>query len=257
MSEYFKGLRDTRQAGKIEHSLFEIIIMTICAVISGNQHWEDIVDFCTVKVDWFKERLGLELNNGVASHDTFQRIFQMLNPKEFEKSFRLWVNSVVQKTDGEIVAIDGKTLRGSKGCGKNPLHMVSAWANKNQMVLGQVKTDDKSNEITAIPTLLDLLEIRGCIVTIDAMGCQKDIADKIIEQGADYVFGLKGNQGNLNGDVRLYFETEDVSNTKTTFDDGHGRIERRVYALETNIGWLWQKEEWRGLGAVGRFQSFV
>jgi predicted transposase YbfD/YdcC len=135
--------------------------------------------------------------------------------------------------------------------------MVSAWANKNQMVLGQVKTDDKSNEITAIPTLLDLLELRGCIVTIDAMGCQKDIADKIIEQSADYVFGLKGNQGNLNDDVRLYFETEDVSNTKTTYDDGHGRIERRVYSLETNIGWLWQKEEWRGLGAVGRVQSFV
>jgi predicted transposase YbfD/YdcC len=215
------------------------------------------VDFCEVKIEWFRERLGLELKNGVASHDTFQRIFQLINPKEMERCFVSWVNSIAVKTAGEIVAIDGKTLRGSKGKNK-PLHMVSAWAKKNQLVLGQIKTDEKSNEITAIPTLLDLLELKGCIVTIDAMGCQKEIADKIIKQEADYVFGLKGNQETLNDDVRLYFETEEVTNTKTTIDNEHGRIERRVYALETEIDdWLWQKINWSGLKAVGKVQSIV
>jgi hypothetical protein len=124
--------------------------MTICAVISGCEHWEDIVDFCEVKTEWFRTRLGLELKNGIASHDTFQRIFQLVNPKELEKSFCLWVLSISEKTDGEIVSIDGKTLRGSKNGAKSGIHMVSAWANANQLVLGQVKTDVKSNEITAI-----------------------------------------------------------------------------------------------------------
>jgi len=257
MGEYFRGISDPRQPWKIEHSLYEIIIMTICAVISGFDHWEDIVDFCNVKETWFRERLGLQLSNGIASHDTFQRIFQLLDPKELENSFVSWVRSIAVCTNGEIVSIDGKTSRGSRDGENNPLHLVSAWAHANQMVLGQVKTDVKSNEITAIPTLLDLLELRGCIVTIDAMGCQKDIAEKIIEQGADYVFSLKGNQSSLNEDVRLYFETEDVTNRTVTLDNGHGRIERRVYALETNVDWLSQKPDWHGLAAIGKVQSFV
>jgi len=201
MKEYFKGIRDWRQPWKTDHNLLEIIIMTICAVISDFEHWEDIVDFFRVKEEWFRERLGLELKNGIASHDTFQRVFQMINPKEMERCFVSWVQSIAIKTEGEIVSIDGKTLRGSRGGKRNPLHMVSAWANANQMVLGQVKTNEKSNEITAIPTLLDLLDLRGCIVTIDAMGCQKEIAEKIIKQEADYVFGLKGNQTSLHEDV--------------------------------------------------------
>lgn len=257
MREYFKDIRDPRQAWKTEHNLHEIIIMTICAVISGFEHWEDMVDFCNVKETWFRERLGLRLENGIASHDTFQRVFQLIDPKEMERSFVIWVKSVAEKTNGEVVSIDGKTARGSKDGENNPLHMVSAWANMNQMVLGQVKTDVKSNEIKAIPTLLDILDLRGCIVTIDAMGCQKEIAEKIIEQGAEYVFSLKGNQTSLNGDVRLYFETEEVTNMKVTVDDGHGRIERRVYALESNIGWLAQKPDWRGLQSIGKVQSFV
>lgn len=256
MREYFSEIKDARQSWKVEHNLHEIIIMTICAVISGLDHWEDIADFCRAKETWFKERLGLNLEKGVASHDTFSRVFQLMNPKEFERCFVEWVKSIVVKTDGEIVSIDGKTSRGSKSI-RTPIHMVSAWANKNRLVLGQVKTDDKSNEITAIPTLLDMLDLKGCIVTIDAMGCQKDIAGKIVKQDADYVFGLKGNQASLNEDVRLYFETEEVTNTTTTFDDGHGRIERRTYTLETNVDWLFQKPEWPGLQAIGMVKSVV
>jgi predicted transposase YbfD/YdcC len=257
MREYFKEITDPRQPWKTDYNLHEIIIMTICAVISDFEHWEDIVDFCKVKETWFKERLGLVLETGIASHDTFQRVFQIINPNELERCFVSWVQSIAVKTEGEIVAIDGKTLCGSKHGESNPLHMVSAWANTNQMVLGQVKTDVKSNEITAIPTLLDLLELRGCIVTIDAMGCQKTIAKKIIEQSADYVFGLKGNQTSLNEDVRLYFETENITNTTVTLNDGHGRIERRVYTLETEIEWLPQKSDWCGLQAIGKVQSFI
>ena len=257
MQEYFTTISDPRQPWKTEHKLHEIIIMTICGVISNLDHWEDIVDFCRAKEEWFKERLGLILENGIASHDTFQRIFQMIDPKEMEKSFITWVKSIADMTNGEIVSIDGKTLRRSKNGEINPIHMVSAWANQNQLVLGQLKTDAKSNEITAIPTLLELLDLKGCIVTIDAMGCQKEIAKKVIEKEADYVFGLKSNQANLHDDVSFYFENEIVSNTKTTLDKGHGRIERRVYTLETKIDWLFQKPEWAGLQAIGMVKSTV
>jgi len=257
MKEYFSDIKDVRQPWKTDHNLHEIVIMTICAVISDFNHWEDIVDFCKVKEDWFRKRLGLQLDKGIASHDTFQRIFQLINPKEFERCFVEWVKSIAVKTEGEVVAIDGKTSRGSKGGSKAPIHMVSAWANANKLVLGQVKTDDKSNEITAIPTLLDLLDLKGCIITIDAMGCQKDIAKKIIEQEADYVLGLKGNQTSLNDDVRLYFETEKAPNMETTLNKGHGRFERRTYTLETNIDWLFQKPDWDGLQAIGMVKSVI
>lgn len=257
MNEFFKDIKDPRQPWKTEHDLLEIILMTICAVISGHDHWEDIADFCKVKAQWFRDRMGLRLKNGVASHDTFQRIFQLIDSKELENRFVLWVQSVAVKTEGEIVSIDGKTLRGSKAAGSKPLHLVSAWASANQVVLGQVKTDEKSNEITAIPELLALLDLRGCIVTVDAIGCQKEIAKKTTEQGADYVFSLKDNQANLSEDVRLYFETERATNIKTTLDNGHGRIEKRVCQLETNIDWLTQKADWCGLQAVGMVRSFV
>jgi predicted transposase YbfD/YdcC len=250
-------INDPRQPWKTNHNLHEIIIMTICAVISDFNHWEDIVDFCKVKEKWFKERLGLELKNGIASHDTFQRIFQIINPKEMEHSFISWVKSIAVKTNNEIVSIDGKTLRRSQNGEVNAIHMVSAWANKNQLVLGQVKTGEKSNEITAIPMLLDLLDLCGCIVTIDAMGCQKEIAKKIVEQEADYVFGLKGNQTGLNKDVCLYFETGKVEAKKTVIDRGHGRFERRVYFLEADVEWLSQRADWCGLNAVGMVKSTV
>jgi predicted transposase YbfD/YdcC len=264
MKEYFETINDPRQVWKVEHNLLEIIVMTICAVISGCEYWEDITDFCKVKESWFKEKLRLKLENGIASHDTFQRVFQLISPEELEKSFLSWVRSIAQKTKGEIVSIDGKTIRGSRDVEKSAIHMVSAWANANQMVLAQVKTEEKSNEITAIPTLLDLLELKDCIVTIDAMGCQKDIAKKITEQEADYVFSLKGNQTSLHEDVRLYFEAAkqephlyDGVSSYVTKEKGHGRIERREYSLETRIDWLTQKAEWENMKAIGKVHSKV
>jgi predicted transposase YbfD/YdcC len=257
MRKHFESITDPRQAWKVNYNLLEIVVMTICAVISGCEYWDDIVDFSRVKRTWFQEKLGLVLEQGIASHDTFQRIFQLIKPEELEASFLSWVRSVAQKTKGEIISIDGKTVCGSRDAKAKAIHMVSAWANANQLVLGQVKTDEKSNEITAIPTLLEMLELKGCIVTIDAMGCQKDIAKQITEAKADYVFGLKGNQGDLYDDVRFYFENEDVTEGIVTHDKGHGRIETREYLLETEIDWLHRESEWAGLSAIGRVKSSV
>lgn len=264
MKKYFEDINDPRQAWKIEYQLLEIVVMTICAVISGCECWEDIVDFCRVKEAWFREKLGLALENGIASHDTFQRVFQLIKPEELESSFLSWVQSIAHKTKGEIVSIDGKTVCGSRDAKSKAIHMVSAWGNANQMVLGQVKTDEKSNEITAIPTLLDLLELKGCIVTIDAMGCQKDIAKKIVKQEADYVFSLKGNQTSLHDDVRLYFEEaiktpqfyEGMFN-HVTKEKGHGRFEKRYYWLSRDVAWLSQKADWQALNAIGSVHSVV
>jgi predicted transposase YbfD/YdcC len=257
MKKYFETITDPRQPWKINYNLYEIVIMTICAVISGCEYWEDIVDFCRVKEAWFKKKLGLELKNGIASHDTFQRIFQIMNPDELESCFLSWVKSISLKTKGEIISVDGKTVCGGRDSKTKAIHMVSAWANVNQLVLGQVKTDEKSNEITAIPTLLDLLELEDCIVTIDAMGCQKSIAKKIVKADCDYVFGLKGNQSNLHEDVKLYFENLSAEQSVVTNDKGHGRIEKREYFLETDIDWLEQKRSWSGLSAIGAVKSTV
>ena len=168
-----------------------------------------------------------------------------------------WVKSIAIKTKGEIISIDGKTVCGSRDAKSKAIHMVSAWANVNQMVLGQVKTDEKSNEITAIPTLLELLELKECIVTIDAMGCQKEIAEKIVEAEADYVFGLKGNQTSLHEDVKLYFEGFRGMPKTVASNKGHGRIEKREYFLETNVDWMRQKPDWAGLSGIGMVKSTV
>jgi len=258
MMKYFEAVTDPRQPWKIEYNLHEIIIMTICAVVSGCEAWEEIVDFCRVKEHWFRERLGLALESGIASHDTFQRVFQLIKPEEFEKSFVSWVKSIAVKTEGEIVSIDGKTVCGSRDGARRAIHMVSAWGNSNQLALGQVKVDEKSNEITAIPTLLDLLELKGVLITIDAMGCQKDIASKIINDcGSDYVFSLKGNQETLYDDVKLYFDTHIPKDKMTTKEKGHGRLETREYYLDTDISWLWQKSDWEGLAGIGMVKSSV
>jgi len=257
MKKHFKDIIDPRQAGKVNYNLHEIIVMTICAVISGCEIWEDIVDFCRVKENWFRGKMGLALENGIASHDTFQRVFQLIKPQELENGFIAWVKSIAVKTKGEIVSIDGKSVCGSKDAKAKAIHIVSAWSNANQLVLGQVKTDEKSNEISAIPALLDLLELKNCIITIDAMGCQKDIAEKITEYASDYVFGLKGNQGTLHEDVKLYFETTAVKNKVGTCEKGHGRIELREYYLETGIEWLSQKSDWKSLNAIGMVKSRV
>jgi predicted transposase YbfD/YdcC len=264
IQKYFETIEDRRQAGKIKYNMLEVIIMTICAVVSGCEHWEDIADFCKVKENWFREKLGLELKNGVASHDTFQRIFAIIKPKELEGRFIAWMKAVAKTTKGECVSIDGKTIRGSRDESDHVIHMVSAWANKNQMVLGQVRTDEKSNEITAIPELLALLELTGSIVTIDAMGCQKNIAEKIVDAGAGYVLALKENHPTLYDDIKVYFETalaeksfyKDVAES-STLEKGHGRIEKRCYYLTSQIDWLPDLPEWKGLRAIGMARSRV
>jgi predicted transposase YbfD/YdcC len=256
MKKYFERINDPRQPWKTVYNLHEIVIMTICAVISGCDQWEDIVDFCEVKEALFREKLGLVLEHGIASHDTFQRIFQIINPLEMEASFVSWVQSIASKTKGEIVSIDGKTARSSGDSKSKAIHMVSAWASANQLALGQVKTDEKSNEITAIPTLIEMLELKGCIVTIDAMGCQKNITEKIIGAEADYVLALKKNHEKLYEAVENHFTSGvRVYANERTAESGHGRFEIREYYLETELNWLDVSHEWHGLKSVGMVKS--
>ncbi len=262
IGEHFAALPDPRVDRTKRHSLHDVLVIAICGVICGADDWVSIEQFGNDKKEWFRSFLSLP--NGIPSHDTFGRIFAALNPKAFAECFTSWVSSLAELTDGEVVAIDGKTLRRSfdRASGKAAIHMVSAWATKNRMVLGQVKTDEKSNEITAIPRLLENLEIKGCIVTIDAMGCQKEIARKITAQKADYVFGLKGNQGVLHADVAAYFEEalkHDFENTIHDFFEekgrGHGRTERRRIWCTNDLDWFAKRDHWQGLESIAMIES--
>jgi len=257
IQKHLENVSDPRQPWKIRHNLNEVIMMTICAVVAGCEAWYQIEHYCKSKEDWFKERLGLILEHGIASHDTFERIFAMIDPKEMEVSFGLWIKSVVTLSKGETVSIDGKSICASADEETRAIHMVSAWANKQRLVLGQIKTDDKSNEIKAVPKLLDMLDVEDCVVTADAMSCQKDIARKITKKKANYVLGLKGNQNSLHEDVKLYFDHMEVSAKTTTREKGHGRIETREYFLEIEIDWLTQKSDWANLNAIGMVKSKV
>jgi predicted transposase YbfD/YdcC len=212
--------------------LHDIIVIAICAAVAGADDWVEVETFGQAKEDWL--RGFLELRHGIPSHDTFGRVFAALDPEQFRECFIRWTQTASEKSRREIVPIDGKKLRRShdKTLGKNAIHMVSAWAAENNLVLGQIKVDDKSNEITAIPQLLDLLEVSGCIVTIDAMGCQREIAKKIRAKDADYVLALKGNQGTLFDDAQRLFDQAretDFENCDSyrTEEQGHGRSEIR------------------------------
>jgi predicted transposase YbfD/YdcC len=255
ISEHFKTLTDPRKAGMISHKLIDIITIAVSAIICGAEDWVGVETFGKAKQNWLKQ--FLELPNGIPSHDTFNSVFNCLSAKELQECFANWMRSIFQLTDNEVVAIDGKCLRRSydRKSGKAAIHMVSAWAHNNRLVLGQVKTDAKSNEITAIPELLKLLDIKGCIVTIDAMGCQRKIASEIINQGGDYVLALKGNQAHLHQAVKTYFESTDFDITThdfyETIDGDHGRIETRRYWTVDNIEWLENKENWPGLTSIG------
>jgi predicted transposase YbfD/YdcC len=240
--------------------LIDIIVIAICAVISGADGWVSIEEYGRAKLEW----LGtlLELPNGIPSHDTFGRVFAALDPKAFQRCYLTWVRAVAQVTNGQVVAIDGKTVRRShdRRLGKDAIRMVSAWASENRLVLGQVKVDDKSNEITAIPELLRVLEVRGCIVTIDAIGCQKGIAKTITEQGGDYVLAVKKNQGRLYEEVRQLFDygqSIEYKDTKhdyhQTVDKGHGRIEiRRCWTIDDPdyLLYLRDREKWQGIRSI-------
>jgi predicted transposase YbfD/YdcC len=261
LQKHFEELTDARQKLKVRYNLLEIVVMTICAVTIGCEYWYQIEGYCKHQENWFKEKLGLELKNGVPSHDTFQRAFAVIEPKEFEKHFTSWIRSVCKLTKGEIVSLDGKAIRGSRNGDNPPLHLVSAWANRNQMVLGQERTESKSNEITAIPKLLDVLQLEDCVITMDAMGTQKDIAKRIAKNN-DYVLAVKDNHPKLHKDIYTYFEETLADeklyfngNTIRTSEKGHGRIEKRAYYLSTDIDWLEQKPDWIGLNAIGAVWS--
>ncbi len=220
------------------HELSDILVLTILAVLCGAETWIDVEEFGIAKKEWLKT--FLQLPNGIPSHDTIGDLFSRICPKQLQASFLSWTQSIVRVSDGQIIPIDGKTLKRSydNKNGRGAIHMVSAWSSANGVVLGQLKTDEKSNEITAIPELLGMLDIKGCIVTLDAMGCQKEIAQKIIEKEADYVLALKGNQGILHDDVKLYLDSimekqlKDIAHQTTeTIEKDHGRIEERRYLI--------------------------
>ena len=207
IADHFIAIEDPRVERTRHHKLIDIITITICAVICGAEGWTDIETYGATKYEWLKQ--FLELPNGIPSHDTFARLFARLNPQQFQQCFLNWIKAINKITSGEVIAFDGKSLRHSydKGAGIGAIHMVSAWATQNRLVLGQVKVDGKSNEITAIPELLKLLELSGCIVTIDAMGCQTEIVNLITEQNADYIITLKKNQGSLYKNVEQLFKS--------------------------------------------------
>jgi predicted transposase YbfD/YdcC len=254
--EHFSVVPDPRSTTNRKHLLIDILFITLCAVICGAKGWEEIAEFGGCRKDWLKQFISLP--NGIPSHDTFRDVFLFLDTEKFNESFGLWILDIAKKIPGEIISIDGKTSRRSHSKNTKPLHLVSAWANKNSLILGQMKVSEKSNEITAIPEILKALDIHGCIVTIDAMGCQKDIAEKIIENGGDYILALKGNQGNFHEQVKDFMDIsvetnfEDVLHEKTvTIEKDHGRIETREYYLINELDWLENREDWVGLNSVG------
>ncbi len=226
-------INDPRISRARRHNLIDILVIAVVGTLSGADSWENIEVVAQAKEEWLSQ--FLELPNGIPSHDTIERVFSRICPEEFKVQFSNWMQSAIELTDGEIVAIDGKVLRRSfdRSTNKSAIHMVSAWANGNGVVMGQVKVDEKSNEITAIPKLLSSLELSGCIVTLDAMGCQKNIAEKVLEKDADYLFGLKGNQSGTLGAVEMCFDTttsENILSFEDT-DGGHGRIEVRSHQV--------------------------
>ena len=260
---HFDNLEDPRIDRKKLYPLTEILFVVICASICGAQSWRDFVTFGEEKLEYLQRFLPFE--NGIPSKNTFARVFASLNPDEFKQCFIAWVQSF-QQALGNLIAIDGKTLRKSfdKASGQSPIHMVSAFAATSKLVLGQQKISDKSNEITAIPKLLELLALEGMIVSIDAMGTQKEIARKIREKKADYVLALKGNHSTLHDDIRLFLsaETQKVNSTQIKdrcedFDKGHGRIEHRLCYVSDQIDWLTQRKQWQDLKTIAMVESRI
>ena len=259
---YFSDVPDPRLDRQKRHSLFDIMAITITASICGCDTWTDIEKWAEIREDWLKT--FLELPNGIPSHDTLGRVFRLIDPEAFQSAFQGWVRAIHNVFPGEIVNVDGKCLRGShdRGAGKGAITMVSAWARDNGMVLGQVAAEEKSNEITAIPELLRSLVLEGCIVTIDAAGCQKNIAAQIRDQEADYVLALKGNQSSLEEAVVEFFEMaseegfgEYEYDYHEETDAGHGRVEVRRHWVVGNLDWLEMKDQWKDLGCIGMVKA--
>jgi len=256
-SSFFSELKDPRRISKGNHlyPLEEILFLSIAAVVSGADTWTSISLFGRAKLAWLRKFYPFE--NGIPSHDVLGKVFAALDSEAFGNCFVSWIDSIARITSGEVVSIDGKTLCGSadKTNGRSALHVVSAFATANGLCLGQVAVDSKSNEITAIPELLELLAIRGCIVTIDAMGCQKSIAGAIKDKGADYVLMVKGNQKGLRDQVEKLFSIATVKSEFSSRDMGHGRIEHRKCEVIDQLKFLDDKRDWAGLKSVVRITS--
>lgn len=260
--ECFSELKDPRLDRRKRHLLEDIVVLTICGVLGGADDWMSIEAFGKEKYQWFKQFLSLP--NGIPSHDTFGRVFSLISPDEFQACFTRWIQAVALKTPGQVIPIDGKTLRRShdRRHGKSAIHMVSAWASENRLVLGQLKTEAKSNEITAIPELLQVLDISGCIITIDAMGCQKTIAATIIHKNADYVLALKANHENLFKEVTALFAqaaSKDCQDSAMdyceTLTKNHGRLEIRRYWVTDRLAALKHTGPWQDIRLVGMVEA--
>lgn len=269
--EHFQHLSDPRVDRTKDHDLIDVLVIAVCCLLCAGESFNDMEDFGKAKYDWFKT--FLKLRNGIPSHDTFNRVFQALDPKQFLECFLSWTQSLRQAVAQEIVALDGKALRRALNKEQSPKYVVSAWAESNNLVLGQLKVEDKSNEITAVPELLRVLELSGCIVTVDAMGCQKKIAKEIIEADADYVLALKGNQEKVHEEVKSFLDTTLEEQKKKrpkgaalskelaslrqceTLEKDHGRIETRRYYQSDYLDWFADKSKWEGLRSVGMVES--
>jgi predicted transposase YbfD/YdcC len=269
--DHFEHLPDPRISRTRDHDLIDVMVIAVCTLLCGGETFNDMEDFGHAKLDWF--RTFLSLRNGIPSHDTFNRVFAALDPKGFLECFLKWTESLRRAVPQEIVALDGKALRRALDGDQSLQYIVSAWAEGNGLALGQLKVADKSNEITAVPELLRVLELAGCIVTLDAMGCQKKIAKEIIEADADYVLALKGNQEKVHEEVRSFLDAtlaeknrqrpagaevpKEARNLKAleTVEKDHGRMETRRYYQSDCLDWFADKEKWEGLKSVGMVES--
>jgi predicted transposase YbfD/YdcC len=249
--DHFSGIPDPRIERTKKHKLIDILFITMAAVLCGCDEWEEIESYGEKKQGWLCKYL--ELPNGIPSHDTINRTISAIDPAVMQERFIQWVSEVVELSKGEVVNIDGKRLCGSGKDGKESIvHMVSAWSDANNMILGNYKVDDKSNEITAIPKLLEILDLSDCIITIDAMGCQQGIAEKIIEKNAHYILAVKENQARLLDDIAEAFEHEKNTavNMHVQTNMGHGRIEKRSCRVITDMDWVCKKQDWQGLNSI-------
>lgn len=251
----FAELDDPRTGNAARHNLLEMLVIAICTLLTGGEDCTDMAEFAETKLEFLRGFLKLE--HGAPSHDTFSRLFRLLDPEQFGACFQRFMAGFAEACQ-DVVAIDGKVLRRSfdTASGRSPLHMVSAWACEQQLVLAQIAAAAKSNEITAVPKLLRLLSLDGCTVTVDALNCQRAIARQIVDQRGEYVMALKGNQGSLHDDVRRFLDDPDSQATSATpvVEGDHGRIETRTATVSTDIVWLQERHNWPGLMAIGKMR---
>lgn len=261
LSDFFEDLEDRRKPGRnFRHPLVNVLVTAVVGIACGQKTFTAIAEFVGYQLEWFGRYL--DMTEGAPSEDTYRRVFEALNPEAFERCFRLWVASISNVAAGEVVALDGKTIRNSGTATERAVHLVSAWATASGLLLGQLATEEKSNEITAIPALIEALALKGCLITIDAMGCQKEIAKKIVDNGADYLLAVKDNQRTLHDEIREYFvayRKGDLTDERMTSceqaDKGHGRIEVRRCFTTPNVEWFEDAGDWKDLSSFAMIEA--